>query len=339
MAATTGTRDISKSLLFLICFTSFLSYSQDSIPNLEPKFKNIVLNANFDHDKWQTNPVDIKYDFAAYTTSFDSNDPTIDGGEEIAWGIPEWVAFEIKTGTSISGCKRPSPWLTDITLNQHKIAPDDDTYKVSGTNDLNIVSGSYRYVRGHLAPFATAARISCDAAWNTCTTLNAVPQLQWQNNGIWKGLEKKCTDWADKHNRVWVICGPVFFDKEPAVWLGQKGEVRAAVPDALYKIVIRESNNSTGVETIAFIIPNVLPKDKELKEFVTSIDQVESLTGISFLNTLTVQNQLLEKSKHGIPPLPADYSSMTKSERKRARDKRKRKFHRSNKKLIKSWLD
>ena len=118
MAATTGTRDISKSLLFLICFTSFLSYSQDSIPNLEPKFKNIVLNANFDHDKWQTNPVDIKYDFAAYTTSFDSNDPTIDGGEEIAWGIPEWVAFEIKTGTSISGCERPKPWLTDISITE-----------------------------------------------------------------------------------------------------------------------------------------------------------------------------------------------------------------------------
>lgn len=213
------------------------------------------------------------------------------------------------------------------------------TYKVSGTNDLKIVSGDYRYVRGHLAPFATASRINCDAAWNTCTTLNAVPQLQWQNNGIWKNLEKKCTDWADKHQKVWVVCGPVFFDKEPSVWIGQKDEVRAAVPDALFKIVIRESNNNTGVETIAFIIPNVVPKDKELKEFVTSIDQIESLTNVSFLHSLTVQQQSLEKLKHGIPPLPSNYSNMTTSEKRRARDERKRKFHKSNRKLIKSWLE
>ena len=69
----------------------------------------------------------------------------------------------------------------------------------------------------------------CDASWNTCIMINTVPQLQWQNNLIWKGLEKNCTDWADKHNKVWVICGPVFFNKNPSVWLGQQNEKRVAV--------------------------------------------------------------------------------------------------------------
>lgn len=329
-------------LFFLICSSTHIGFAQDStrVANLSPQTKPIVLDSSFKHDKWQTEPVDIRYDFAAFTTSFDSDDPTFEGGKNSSWGIPEWVAFEIQAGASKPNCGRPSPWLTDITLNEDSIAPNDNTYKVSGTKALNIVSSSSRYVRGHMCPFATAARITCDAAYNTCTVLNAVPQLQWQNNGIWKELEKNCTDWADKHNKIWVICGPAFFNKEPAVWLGQKEEVKAAVPDALYKIIIREnSTNSTGVETIAFIIPNIVPKDKELKEFVTNIEQIESLTGITFLNTLTTNQQLAEKVKNGIPPLPIDYDSMTSSEKTRAKNKRKVAFYKSNKKLIKSWLD
>jgi len=308
------------------------------VPNLSSKFKVIIIDPSIEHDKWETKPVDIRYDFAAYTVSFDSPDPTIEGEGNLSWGIPEWVAFEINKGNSKPNCKRPSPWLTDITLSEDKVAPKDNTYMVSGTKELNIVSTDYRYIRGHMCPFATAARISCDAAWNTCTVLNAVPQLQWQNNGIWKELEKNCTDWADNHAKIWVICGPVFFKKEPSVWLGQKNEVIAAVPDALFKIIIRKANNETGVKTIAFIIPNVVPKDKELKEFVTNINQIESLTGIKFLNALTEDQQFLEKAKHGIPPLSPEYIDMSNNDKKRARKKRKRVFHRSNKILINSWF-
>ncbi len=63
--------------------------------------------------------------------------------------------------------------------------------------------------------------------YNIHTVINAVPQLQWQNNGIWKELEQLCNDWADKYGQVWVICGPVFFGKSPAMWLGQDGETKA----------------------------------------------------------------------------------------------------------------
>ncbi|MCB2221575.1 MAG: DNA/RNA non-specific endonuclease [Bacteroidetes bacterium] len=122
---------------------------------------------------------------------------------------------------------------------------------MSGTSDLKEVKTNYRYVRGHMCPKNAADRMGLSAGWNTHTVLNAVPQLQWQNNGIWKQLENEVTDWADKYDSVWVICGPVFFDKTPAVWLGQKNEVKAAVPDALYKIIIRKSDESdSGIETL-----------------------------------------------------------------------------------------
>lgn len=70
------------------------------------------------------------------------------------------------------------------------------------------------------------------------------------------------------------------------MWLGQDGEKKAAIPDALFKIVIRESAGNT-VDTLAFIIPNILPKsEQDLNKFLTSIDRVESLTGLDFLTVL-----------------------------------------------------
>lgn len=69
------------------------------------------------------------------------------------------------------------------------------------------------------------------------------------------------------------------------MWLGQDGEKKAAIPDALFKIVIRENDDT--VDTLAFIIPNILPKTKKnLNVFLTSIDRIESLTGLDFLTAL-----------------------------------------------------
>ena len=114
------------------------------------------------------------------------------------WGIPEWVAFEIKKKTTpdIPSYTRPK-WMTDDDLNDQNEAPNDDTYHVKGTDDLSEVSGTARFVRGHMCPKDTADRISMFAGFNTHTVLNAVPQLQWQNNGIWKALEAKSIEWAE----------------------------------------------------------------------------------------------------------------------------------------------
>jgi DNA/RNA endonuclease G (NUC1) len=99
-------------------------------------------------------------------------------------------------------------------------------------------------------------------------------------------------DWADKHGQIWVICGPVFFNKNPSMWLGQDGEKKIAIPDALFKIVIREVESPNQVETLAFIIPNILPKEeRQLEKFLTSIARIEELTGLRFLTALDEQTQ------------------------------------------------
>ena len=38
------------------------------------QYREIVHDTNYQHDKWQTRPVDIERKFSAYTVSFDSED-------------------------------------------------------------------------------------------------------------------------------------------------------------------------------------------------------------------------------------------------------------------------
>jgi DNA/RNA endonuclease G (NUC1) len=87
----------------------------------------------------------------------------------------------------------------------------------------------------------------------------------------------------------------VFYNKTPARWRGQDDEKKAAVPDALFKIVIKE--NSYSIDTLSFLIPNILPKtEKDPAAYLTDMKRIESLTGLDFLRFVNEDriNQFLE---------------------------------------------
>lgn len=288
---------MKNSILFLIFFATTSQLFSQSTPG--KNYKPNVFDTSYHHTKFGIEPVDLLFEFAAYTCSFDSEDDNNGDGKSDLWGIPEWVAFEVKKSTTNNEVEydRPSVWMTSDSLNKIGIAPTDATYAVSGTNDLKEIKTDYRFVRGHMCPKDAADRISNDAGYNTHTVLNAVPQLQWQNNGIWKKLEEETTEWADKYGSVWVVCGPIFFDKVPAIWLGQENEMKIAVPDALYKIVIREKGSTK--EILGFVIPNILPKDKkDFSQYLTDVNRIEELTGIDFLTELSDEVQKQLENKH-----------------------------------------
>ena len=154
-----------------------------------------------------------------------------------------------------------------------------------------------------MCPKNLANRLGTDADYNTHTVLNACPQWQWFNNGIWKNLEELTENWADEHEKVWVICGPVFHKKTPRLWLGEddKGEILVAVPDGFYKIIIKESDDPKKPDVLAFIYPHAILPSKNRKpskskgypheEFLVSVDEVERLTGLDFFTTLTAAEQ------------------------------------------------
>ena len=250
----------------------------------------------YDHDRYIPDQVDIRRNFEAFVVSFDSEDD--DDGDKIAdlLRIPEWVAQEIRKFDEqcVKTGKRPT-WATDPGLYSSGVAPDDSSYAGSG------------YDLGHMAAKLLAARISLSADKETHTVLNAVPQLPRFNSFVWRDLERFTGAWAQAYERVWVIQGPVFDTKRQSRrywtrylhWIGdvKEGERVVAVPDAIFKIVVRETlsidDADSEAEALAFIFPQLGPwyhkakrelpnQSFEIRRFLTTIGEIEELTGLSF---------------------------------------------------------
>ena len=110
------------------------------------------------------------------------------------------------------------------------------------------------------------------------------------NQGIWKDLEDRTAEWADEYSAVWIMDGPIIFNKKPSKWLGQPGEVPVAIPDAFFKIVVREIGGVPQV--LAFIYPQEGIAYKrsggyDHTLYLTSVDIIEVLTGLDFFPALT----------------------------------------------------
>lgn len=254
----------------------------------------IVIPDDYDHDKWNTEPDDAIRKFAAFTTSFDTDDDDSGDGEPDLWGIPQWVAYHIKAfdGSPMSAM-RPG-WFTDEELKSRGFAPGDNTYKYSRAFRKEHPNW---YVRGHLCMKNHAARISPEAEWNTHTMLNAVPQRQRFNAGIWHDLEYQTGRWADLYGEVWIIAGPVVDLDEPPALLGERHneEMLIAIPDALFKIVVRKSSVENRPDVLAFIYPQEdegyegSPYDHT--KYLVSVDEIEEATGLDFFTSLLEADQ------------------------------------------------
>lgn len=256
-------------------------------------YKPIALDRTYNHDKYLMRPADIVREFRAYVVSFDGPDDDDGNGTEDRWGIPEWVAYEIKQHPNppASGPPRPD-WFTDPSLSELGIAPTDATYHFTEEwRNENPTSPQLGYDRGHMCMKLIAFRLGADADWNTHIVLNACPQKSLLNQGIWLDLERKTAEWADQFGRVWVVCGPVINGDIVKEWLGQDGEMKIAIPDAFFKIVIKESATTNRPDVLAFIYPQEHPHytmsgpfDHTL--FLKTVDEVEQATGLDFLTLL-----------------------------------------------------
>jgi hypothetical protein len=88
----------------------------------------------YEHDKWKTEPRELFFEYEAFVLSFDDLDDDDGDGTEDRKGIPNWVSYEVRKKVKEYPAKRPK-WTTDKDLFQKKIAPDDNTYAISGTED------------------------------------------------------------------------------------------------------------------------------------------------------------------------------------------------------------
>ena len=237
-------------------------------------YKPIVLDPDYDHTKYSPQCVGYEKQFRAYTTCFDTK---ADDGD--AWRIPHFVSYHMKRfpGDLPASPGRPSPWITEDALRTTDEVATDASYAYS--REFRSDNPNW-YVRGHLAMKNHAWRLGEAADWNTHTMLNAVPQRQTFNAGIWLDLEFKSAELADALGEVWVIAGPVFISGEPTQWIGEidKGESLIAIPDALFKIIV------TPLGVLAYIYPQDHPdfSGNDHKQFQTTLDRIEQVTGLDF---------------------------------------------------------
>lgn len=193
--------------------------------------------------------------------------------------VPTWVAYHLTAADVVSrtrqDCFRRDPRL--IT----SVAAFCEDYE------------ERTYDRGHMVPRADMNRTEA-AMVNTYVFSNMVPQHNRFNQQIWSTLEGFVRDWATVKGEIYVISGAIFDrdesgERDPDDLVNRlpfRG--RVAVPSHFYKIIIHERADGF-METMAIVLrhhdwsPPGDQREGYLTARLTSIDQIEELTGIDFL--------------------------------------------------------
>lgn len=148
---------------------------------------------------------------------------------------------------------------------------------VSGSATLADYKNS-GFDRGHMAPAADMkwskqAMADCHLLTNMC------PQDNRLNAGAWATVEKNSRKWALRHGPLIIVAGPVLSDRLPRTI----GRSRIPVPERFFKVIL--APHATPPMGIAFIMPNSYVEGGA-QATVTSIDEVEAITGFNFFHAL-----------------------------------------------------
>ena len=189
----------------------------------------------------------------------------------------EWVAYEL-TRKQLSSIPVKRPYFEQ----DPKVTTQSAHYK-------NFKNSGYN--KGHLCP-AGDRKFSAEAYNETFLTSNISPQTYEFNGGVWNRLEEKVRYWAQKHQRLYIVTGGILTPDLKTI-----GIEKVAVPKYFYKIILDYSGAQT--KAIAFLIPHEA-SEKGLYQFVTSIDEIETLTGIDFFPELPddIENKIEKSSDY-----------------------------------------
>jgi endonuclease G len=209
-----------------------------------------------------------------------------------ARGGANWVAWNLNESWYGTVERKQGQFITDMSL--------PDGFQRITHNDY---TGS-GYDRGHMVRSEERTRTRED---NDATFLmtNILPQTHDLNAGPWLSLETYCEVLAKKKNHeLYLIAGGIY-DKNPE-YLKGKGNGRVAIPKSTWKIVVvlerGQGLESVNKETrvIAVNMPN--EQGKEFKKsgwrkYLTTVDELERLTGYDFLSNVPPDVQAVIESK------------------------------------------
>lgn len=217
-----------------------------------------------------------------YVTSYDS-----------AKRVPSWVAYHVEPDYLNTPTRQGkfSSFRNDPDVNN---PVTDDDYD-------GLFSGPSNFARGHLAPYAVMggdrdddgnyAKDDDDDAltiFQANYMSNIAPQNHYNFNGsggLWYKLERWIQDRVvEEHEQeVWVFAGCIFGPGEHEK-VGPDNDI--LVPAMFYKIVIRQDPADDVPKVLAFLFPHQRSKHGDIEDFLVSVNTIESLTGLDFLNEL-----------------------------------------------------
>lgn len=200
---------------------------------------------------------------------------------------PVWVAQRMTPDRLVNRVPRDNKFMPDPDLPPGKRAELED-YRGSG------------YDRGHMAP-AADMRFSAQAMKESFYLSNMAPQVgPGMNRGIWSDIEAAIRQWVAKRGELFIYTGPIFEKTAQETTAKAKstaaadamdtiGPNRIPVPTHFYKVVF----DPVRVETIAFVVPNAPHSHRNIEQFITSVRDIESRTGLDFLNRINPAVQAL----------------------------------------------
>lgn len=193
-------------------------------------------------------------------------------GQDARLKIPLWVQYALTREDRTGTVERSDDFREDTSM------------PPVARSRLNDYSGS-GYDRGHMAP-ANDMRRSEQVMSESFLLSNMAPQVgAGFNGGIWRSLEMAINGWVDQRGTLTIITGPIFSVQNDSVSYHVIGDNHVAVPSHFYKIVV-DANNPDQVQALAFIMANTSLTGHHYREYLRSIDEIETLTGIDFLRSL-----------------------------------------------------
>ena len=179
------------------------------------------------------------------------------------WKIPNWVAWHLTANHADGDVKRFSSYLEDEDVPCPRATPED--YKRSG------------WSHGHMCP-AGDNKWDRKAMRETFLLTNMCPQDRSLNSGLWNSIEMDCRRWAKQYGDIYIVCGPVFMNREHET-IGPNG---VFVPEAFFKVILCLQGKP---KAIGFVVRNNEGKKKR-DQFINTVDDVERITGIDFFPAL-----------------------------------------------------
>jgi len=189
-------------------------------------------------------------------------------GYDEAFQNPAWVAYRLEQNVAAEASERP------------------DGFEIDGRTRARVNHHDYTnsgYDRGHMAPNYAIDRVFGEQAQKeTFLMSNIVPQTPELNQGSWKEVEQIVANRYLRHyEEIWVVTGPIYGESI------QNFSSGVAIPQAFFKIVV-DVIDSTGIRALAMILPQDADPSSPLSSYLTTIDEVETVTGLDFLSLLDV---------------------------------------------------